>query len=228
MTEQTIAFNEAPVQPEETLDPHRQQKAKEYAKIKRRLSLLDLGLGAAYLLLFIVSGGSPWLRDQIHQITQATWLSVPLFALAFGLPYSILTAPLNFYSGYILPHRYGQSTQTIKGWLLDQAKGMALAGVFGLIVLEIIYLLLGVAPQTWWLWMAVVMLFFTVLLSNLAPVLIFPLFFKYKPLEDEALVSRLKQLADRVGAQVQGVYVFDMSSKTVAANAAVMGLGNTR
>jgi STE24 endopeptidase len=72
------------------------------------------------------------------------------------------------------------------------------------------------------------MLLFTVVLSNLAPVLIFPLFFKYKPLEDETLIARLTHLAEGAGARVQGVYAFNMSSKTVAANAAVMGLGNTR
>ena len=212
----------------EQLDPARQQTAKAYAKIKRSLSFLEMGLGVAYVLLFIVTGLSPWLRDQAQQLSQATWLSVPLFALGFGLPYSILTAPLNYYSGFVLPHRYGQSVQSFGSWLMDQLKGAVVAGVLGLIVLEIIYALLGAAPQLWWLWMAGVMLLFTVLLSNLAPILIFPLFFKYKPLEDEALGQRLTQLAERVGAQVKGVYVFDMSSKTVAANAAVMGLGNTR
>jgi STE24 endopeptidase len=212
----------------ERLDPERQQTAKVYAKIKRYLFLLELGLGAIYLLGFILTGLAPWLRDQIHNWTQATWLSLPLFALAFGLPYWLLTAPLAYYSGFHLPHRYGQSTQSLTAWLLDQVKGLALAGIFGLIVLEVIYALLGITPQFWWLWAALVMLIFTVVLSNLAPVLIFPLFFKYKPLEDKVLVERLTDLARRVGTQVKGVYIFDMSRKTVAANAAVMGLGNTR
>ncbi|MBE7552045.1 MAG: M48 family metallopeptidase [Anaerolineales bacterium] len=213
---------------EEILNPERQLRAKEYAQISRRLFVVDLALGAAYVLLWLLAGLSPWLRDQMQRLTQATWLSVPLFALGFGLPYLLLTAPLNYYSGFVLPHRYEQSTQTLKGWLLDQLKGLVIAGVLGLIILEIIYALLGAFPQTWWLWMALVMLIFTVLLSNLAPVLIFPLFYKYKPLDDEDLVQRLTQLAAKAGTQVKGVYVFDMSSKTVAANAALMGLGNTR
>jgi STE24 endopeptidase len=112
--------------------------------------------------------------------------------------------------------------------LFDQFKGLLLSGILGLIILEIIYTLLTYAPQMWWLWIAGVMLIFSVLLSNLAPVLIFPLFFSYQPLEDEELVNRLTSLAERAGAKVQGVYIFDMSSKTVAANAALMGLGNTR
>jgi STE24 endopeptidase len=212
----------------ETLDPERQEKAKEYARIRRRLFVVDLVIGTAYLIIWIVSGLSPWLRDQVHTITTVTWLGVPLFALGFGLPYAILTAPLDYYSGFVLPHKYEQSTQSLKDWLIDKFKGILISGILGLIILEIVYGLLGIAPQTWWLWAALAMLVFTVLLSNLAPVLIFPLFFKYKPLEDEVLVDRLTRLAENAGARVKGVYVFDMSSKTVAANAALMGLGNTR
>jgi STE24 endopeptidase len=212
----------------ETLDPERQEKAKEYACIRRRLFVLDLVIGAAYLIIWIVTGLSPWVRDHVHTLTQATWLSAPLFAFGFSLPYGILTAPLNYYSGFVLPYKYEQSTQSLKDWLVDQVKGLLISGILGLIILEIVYWLLGAAPQTWWLWMALVMLVFTVLLSNLAPILIFPLFFKYEPLEDEVLVDRLTRLAKKAGARVKGVYVFDMSSKTVAANAALMGLGNTR
>ena len=210
------------------LDQERQQKAKEYARIGRRLFVLELLLTVIYVLVWILTGLSPWWRDQVYTITQVTWLSVPLFALGFGLPFIILTAPLTYYSGYVLPHKYGQSVQTLNSWLMDQFKGLAVAGTLGLIVLEIIYALLEVAPQTWWLWMGLVMLIFTVLLSNLAPVIIFPLFYKYKSLEDQTLVDRLTRLAEKAGTHVKGVFAFDMSSKTVAANAALMGLGRTR
>lgn len=212
----------------ETLDVERQNLAKEYARIKRRLFVVELGLSVVYVLVWVFSGLSPWLRDQIYAVTQATWLAVPLFALGFGVPYAIITAPLSYYGGFVLPHRYQQSVQSFGSWLFDQAKGAAVSGVLGLIILEIIYALMGLAPQTWWLWAGGVMLLFTVLLSSLAPVLLFPLFYKYKPLDNEALVNRLTDLAKRTGTQVQGVYAFDMSSKTVAANAAVMGLGRTR
>lgn len=210
------------------LDQERQQKAKEYARIGRGLFILELVLSVIYVLAWILTGLSPWWRDQVYTLTQATWLSIPLFALGFGLPYSVLTAPLTYYSGYVLPHKYGQSVQTLRSWLMDQFKGLAIAGVLGLIILEIIYALLEAAPQTWWLWMGLVMLIFTVVLSNLAPVVIFPLFYKYKPLEDQNLVDRLTRLAEKAGTHVKGVFAFDMSSKTVAANAALMGLGRTR
>jgi STE24 endopeptidase len=219
---------ETTVFPTETLDETRQEQAREYARIGRRIFVVELVTGALYVLFWTFSGLSPWLRDQIYTVTQSLWLSVPLFALGFGLPYMVLTAPLSYYSGFVLPHRYGQSTQSLRDWLLDQVKGLALSGVIGLLLLEIIYALLYFAPDAWWLWAAGVMLLFTVLLSNLAPVLIFPIFFKYEPLNDQELATRLTALAERANARVRGVYTFDMSSKTIAANAAVMGLGNTR
>lgn len=212
----------------ETLDTDRQQKAKEYARIGRWIFAIELIFSTVYIIFWIISGLSVWLRDYVHTITTVTWLSVPLFAFFMGLPYSLISAPLDYYSGFVLPHRYGQSTQSLKDWLVDQLKSTLIGSVLGLIVLEIIYALLGIAPETWWLWTAAVLLLFSVVLSNLAPILIFPLFFKYHPLEDEALVEKLLNLAKKTGTHVQGVYAFDMSSKTVAANAALMGLGNTR
>ncbi len=213
---------------EPSLDPERQKKAKEYARIRRRLMLVDLGLGGVYALVWLLSGASVWLRDQILDLSQQPLLVVALYAIVFGGIYALLDAPLSYYRGFVLPHRYGLSTQTFRAWLWDQVKAGAIGGVLGLVLIEVMYALLRVSPDWWWLWTALVMLLFTVILSNLAPVLIFPLFYKFTPLDDEDLVDRLTRLAERAGARVRGVYRFDMSSKTVEANAAVAGLGNTR
>jgi STE24 endopeptidase len=103
-------------------------------------------------------------------------------------------------------------------------------GVLALIVIEIIYFVLRISPNLWWLWAGLILLFFNVILANLAPVLLLPLFYKFVPLEEEHddLVARLMNLAERAGTHVRGVYKFDMSRRTKAANAAITGLGNTR
>jgi STE24 endopeptidase len=213
---------------ETSLDPERQQKAKEYARIRRRLMLVDLALGALFGLAWLLSGASTWLRDQVLGLTGQPLLIVALYAAVLGVLYGLLDVPLSYYSGFVLPHRYGLSTQTFRAWLWDQAKGAAIGGALGLIVLEVMYALLRASPNWWWLWTALAMLLFSVVLSTLAPVLIFPLFYKFTPLDDQELVARLTRLAERAGARVRGVYRFDMSRKTVQANAALTGLGNTR
>ncbi|MEJ2709567.1 MAG: M48 family metallopeptidase [Anaerolineales bacterium] len=212
------------------LDPERQERAKEYARIQRRLMLIELGLGGAYALAWLIVGWSNALKTVLLQWTANEWLLVAGFGLIFGLGYFLLGLPLSYYEGFVLPHRYDLSTQNLQGWILDQLKGILVGGLLGGLVLEIIYAVLRIAPDTWWLWAAAILLVFNVILANLAPVLLMPLFFKFEPLGEEyaELKERLIRLAEDAGAHVRGVYKFDMSRRTKAANAALTGLGNTR
>jgi STE24 endopeptidase len=113
---------------------------------------------------------------------------------------------------------------------VDQLKGLAIGAPLGLLMLELLYLALRLTGNSWWLWVAGGLFLFNVLISNLAPVLIMPLFNKFIPLGDEhkELEERLLDLAKRANTKVKGVFKFDMSKRTKAANAALTGLGNTR
>ena len=212
------------------LDLDRQQKAKEYARLRRRLMLIDLALGAVYLLLWLFSGWSQALKSYLLTWTSNEWLLVAGFGLVFGVGYLLITLPLSYFEGFILPHRYGLSNQTFTGWVSDQVKGLLVGGLLGGLMLELIYAVLRLYPDTWWLWAAGLLLVFDVILANLGPVLIFPLFYKFTPLGEEhaELAERLLRLAERAGTRVRGVFKFDMSRRTKAANAALTGLGNTR
>ncbi len=210
------------------IDPERQKQAKEYARIRHRLFALELALTALALIAFIALGLNVWLKQTILSITRDLWLSTLFYFAAALIAYEVLFFPLSYYSGFALPHRYGLSTQTLRAWLSDVLKGGVLGLVLGGLVVEVIYALLRAAPDTWWLWASAFMILFSVVLANLAPVLIAPIFFKFKPLEDAELVGRLTALAERARTRVRGVYTIMLSEKTTAANAALMGLGNTR
>ena len=212
------------------LDPERQQQAREYARIQRRLMFLDLALGAALLLAWLLTGWSIQLRDWITSWITNPWLAVLVYGAVFGGMFTLLDLPLSYYAGFVLPHRFKQSNLDLKGWFTDLIKGLLVSALLGGLVLEGIYFLLRSAPDTWWLWAAGFLLIFNVLLSNLAPVLIFPIFYKFIPLaeEDRALGERLLALAERAGAPVMGVFRFNMSRRTKSANAGLAGLGKTR
>ena len=213
-----------------TLDPERQILAKEYARIRRRFMLLDLVLGAILLLAWLFLGWSAQLRDLILNWTQIPWIAVLAYGGIFGAAFTILNLPLSYYTGYVLPHHYQQSNQDLKSWIVDQLKSLGISAVLGGGFLEIIFLVLRTSPDNWWLWIAGILLIFNVLLANLAPVLLFPIFYKFTPLEDEYqdLTERLLALAAKSNTDVAGVYRFDMSKRTKAANAGLTGLGNTR
>jgi len=213
-----------------TLDPEKQKQAKEYSRIKRRLWLADTAFSAIYALVWLIPGWAVALRAWLTGSGSNDWLVVLAFIAIFGGIYFVLNLPLSYYSDFILPHRFDQSTQTLKDWVMDQIKGLLIAVPLGLIVVEGLYAFLRAFPETWWLWAAGALLVFQVLLVNLAPVLIMPLFNKYVPLgvEHAELAERLLKLAEMAKTKVQGVYTFDMSRRTKAANAALTGIGNTR
>lgn len=210
---------------EQTLDELRQKKAREYARITRRLFFIDLALGAIFLLVLLFSGLSSGLRNFLELPQSAR---VALYFFIVVVSYGIISVPLNFYQGFILPHRYGLSHQSLKSWLADEAKGGILALTLGAALVMVIYLFLETFPQTWWLLAFAFMVLVTVVLTNLAPVLILPLFFKTEPLADQELRKRLLSLAERSHIKIRNVLQIRLSSKTTAGNAMLMGWGNTR
>ncbi|WP_376791231.1 M48 family metallopeptidase [Thermoflexus sp.] len=205
----------------------RQQEAKRYARLRRRLWLLELGLFIVYSFLWILSGlayamGEAWARA----------LPFPFdaigMAVAFGGGWALLSLPLDCYSGFLLPHRFGLSTQTLIGWISDRMKAWGLGAGIGLPLIGGLYLAFRRWPSTWWVPVGSVWILFTVLLAHLAPVLLAPLFYRFRPLQDPELSARLIRLADRAGVRIRGVFTIDMSRRTRTANAGLMGLGPTR
>ena len=212
------------------VDPLRQEKAKEYSRISRRLWAFEMLWSGIYAGLWLFLGWSSGLKNILEQYFNHFWLLVAAFVILYSLLDGLLSLPLTWYSSFVLPHRYEMSDQTLKSWILDEIKGLAVGGVLGIVLIEVVYLLLRNFPDTWWLWASAVMLAFNVLLANLYPLLIAPLFNKYIPLGEEHadLEERLLKLALKTGTRIQGVYKFDMSRQTRAANAGLTGIGKSR
>ena len=219
---------------EATLDDGRQEKARRYARQRQTLMIANLAVSAVVIVILLFSGLSFWLRDALAFAAGwrpiADWepLRTGLYFMALGAAVAIIDAPLAWYGGYVLPRRYGISTQRLGGWLLDGLKSLAISLPIEILAVEFVYLLLAVSPNAWWLWTGLAMLLFTVVLANLGPVLLLPLFYKLTPLPDGDVKQRALALAAQAHTRVRGIYSMNMSAKTTAANAAVMGLGNTR
>ena len=212
------------------IDPERQKQAKQYARIKRRLWVFEETFSLLYALIWLVMDWSTGIRTWLSGFFSNDWLMVAGFVGIFGGIYFLLNLPLSYYAGYVLPHRFDLSNQSLKDWLTDMAKNLALGIVLGLFLIEVVYFVLRVTGDAWWLWMTGAMLLFTVVLTNLSPILIMPIFNKFTPLGEEHadLEERLIQLAEKAGTKVKGVYKMDMSRRSKQANAFLTGIGNTR
>lgn len=205
----------------------RQQEAKRYARLRRRLWVAENGLFLIYAMAWLLSG----LALRIGEALAGT-LPFPLdavgMAVLFGSGWALLSLPLDFYGGFLLPHRFGLSTQTGKGWAMDRLKAWGVIALIGLPLIAGLYGAFRRWPQTWWLPVGSFWILFAILMTQLAPVLLVPLFYRFRPLEDPELIARFTRLAERAGVPIRGVFWIDMSRRTRAANAGLMGLGPTR
>jgi STE24 endopeptidase len=142
--------------------------------------------------------------------------------------YALITAPLDYYSGLALPRRYGFSRQTAAGWLGDHLKTACLGLLLGAVIVALAYWLLSFTSEWWWLWGWGAVMFISLVLSVLAPIVILPMFFKTKSLADGEIKERLEKLAQEAQVKVKGIYTVEFSAKNTTANAALMGAGATR
>src|SRR2546430_6862298 len=211
-----------------TTVPTDSPEARRYNRVKRWLGITDFVLGLILLLALLVTGWSGTLRDLAYSggfqnYTLAVFLYV-LMLMGIG---KLLGLGLDYY-GFRLEHRFQLSNQKLRAWIWDEFKGFLVGVILASIVTELLYFIIREAPQHWWLlaWAAFLGLF--VLLAQIAPVVLFPIFYKFEPLEDEELRSRLVRLSERARTRVRGAYKWKLSERSKQANAALTGLGNTR
>jgi STE24 endopeptidase len=203
-------------------------EAKRYQRLKLIASLCSLILSLAFLIAMAFLAG-PWLDKALRPwVGDNRWLRLTALAFVYAASMELLTLPLDFWSGYILEHRYQLSNQTLLGWIWRQIKGYLIGGPIGLVLLLGLYGLLWFSGPWWWLWAAAGWLVVTLVLGQLLPVVILPLFYKVTRLEDTTLLDRLRRVAEGTGLKVEGIYRLHLSTETRKANAALAGLGRTR
>ena len=206
-----------------------EDKATRYHRLRRRVSVLSVCLGALFLIVLLVSGWSASLRSASAQLAGETFIgTIALYVVSLAILYDLLQLPLAFYEGVTLERRYGLSTESTARWWKDHLKGLGIGTGLGLVAAIGVLALIRWNPESWWLAASVGFSLVVVALAQLAPVVLLPLFYEVKPLAREALAERLKVLADRAGTPILGTFEWRISDRTKKANAALAGLGRTR
>lgn len=201
--------------------------ATRYHRRQLLLGAARLALIGAFPAAVLITGGARALADSAAAITAVPAGEIAIVAIVLGAAQAILTFPLAWISGFLLPRRHGLLHQPFAAWLGDRAKAAALGGLLALGGLETIYALMR-ATEYWWLAASAIFLGVSVVVATVLPVWVMPLFYKLTPLADAALRARLVALAERAGISTLGVEVADQSRKSRTANAALVGIGRTR
>lgn len=203
-------------------------EARQYNRIRRRLAIADFSVGLALLLILVATRWTNTLRDWAYLGAGESYtLALFYYVLMLAVLAKVLGLGFDIYS-FRLEHRFQLSNQKFRSWVWDEIKGWLVGFIFVLVAAQFVYWMMRLDDRWWWLisWAVFVVIF--VLMAQLAPVVLFPIFFKFKPLENDSLKQRLVRLGERAGARVRGVYEWKLSDKSKKANAALTGLGNTR
>lgn len=203
-------------------------KAKRYSRVRLGLLLIGTAWTLARALWFALSGRSAALGQTAqakmpdHRLATATYVAI-VAALAW-----LSSLPLSYFGGHRVERHFGLTKQSSAGWLMDQVKGLLVGLVLEVPLITATYAVIRRRPRDWWAILAGATVPLAVILGNLAPVLILPLFNRFEPIKNRILADRIKQLAADAGVTVADVYEMDMSRQTEKANAFFTGIGNTK
>ena len=206
-----------------------EDKATRYHRLKRRAAIAAAACSVLLLALLLLTGASAALRHIAASMGRGTFLlTVFIYVGLMALVIEAVQLPLAFYAGVTLERRFGLSTETTARWWWDHAKAAIIGYVFAAAAAAIVCSLVRWSPQSWWIAAAIAFAVILVGLAQLAPVVLLPIFYEFRPLDRPALRDRLVALANRAGAQVLGVFEWRLGDRTRKANAALTGIGRTR
>jgi STE24 endopeptidase len=212
-----------------TIMPPDTAEARRYNRIKRWLGIGEFAVSLALLVVLVITGWTFKLQNLAYMggLLQSYSLALFVYVIMLLVIGKVLGLGMDYYS-FRLEHGYQLSNQKFRGWAWDEVKGFLVSAILAAILVELLYFVIRQFSQHWWLVAWVGFLGVVVLLAQLAPVVLFPIFYKFEPLQDEELKLRLVRLGERAGTRVRGVYKWHLSEKSKKANAALTGLGNTR
>jgi len=209
------------------MDPERKKLAKKYERLKLTAQLCQGVVSLILMFLFVALGFSKQLESFIYSRASNPYVALLLFAFLIGILSTLLAFPVDFFFGFRLEHKFGLSNQSFSAWVKENLKATGIGVILGTPVLLVSYFFL-LNSSIWWFWLACILFLYSVVLVQIAPLIIFPLFYKFTPIENETLNRRIEELCNSVGFAVKAVYSFDMSKNTKKANAALTGLGKTK
>jgi STE24 endopeptidase len=216
----------APLEAKEMTSEQRAE-AERYGRIDLACSLADRAIDLVYLgcaAFFLARPIDAWLAQYI---TIDTLRVMALIVIVVTL-HVLVSFPLSFYSGFVIEHRFGLSRQTIGRWFTRYLKSNALTLAFAALMFAGLYWVIWLAGPYWWIAAAAMFFLVSIVMAQLVPVLIMPLFFDLSPVEDTELAARMDRLATGTGLSIEGVYNMSLGQETAKANAMLAGLGATR
>ena len=213
---------------QDTVDKEKFSKIISYTADSTKFGIVEKLFDQALLLVILLTGFLPWFVEII-----TTWHigfigGGLIFFAVIAIIANLLDIPFDLYGTFVIEDRYGFNTRTIKLWIIDWIKGIAISFFLGGIVIFFLLILVFYFKNAWWFFAWIVISAFELLIMWLYPVLIAPLFNKFEPITNKELEDKITTLMGKSGLAVKGVFQMDAGKRSKHTNAYFTGIGRTK
>ncbi len=187
----------------------------------------------AWLVLLVVLfwGLGPKYRDWAERASSRRFVQVLIYAPLMLLTVSVLSLPTSIWD-QMLELNFGRSVQHWAAWWSDWLTSQIVMLIVGTLVVWILYAVIRRNPRRWWFYFWLTSVPLIALTFFLQPLIVDPLFFKFKPLAENhpQLVEQVEQVVHHGGMDIPPDRIFEMnaSTKTTELNAYVTGFGASK
>lgn len=203
-------------------------QGRAYSQIPRIVYIFSFILQAAFLLWFVFGGKAVALSRWIQQFTGANLWGYLIFFFMLWLLLRLINLPFTLFNSYYWQHKWGFSTQSLHSWWMDYFKGGGLELILSAVGVALLFWIISRWPGTWWLISAGLLSIWLIVQSFIWPVVVSPLFNRFEPAKDPAVISMVNELSRKAQLPVDQVLIMDASKRTTRANAYFTGLGGTK
>lgn len=210
------------------VDAERFQRSNAYALENSTLSILHKIVTSAVMLGLILSGGLSAIDRWVAGLGMGYVSSGLAFFLLLGAFFYVLELPWDYYHTFVLEERFGFNKSTLRTWVSDQVKGLAVSTIMFVALLGAVLGIVIASPGYWWLWATVAVSLFQLIVVVLYPVVIAPLFNTFEPLKDASLADKVDGMARRAGLNPKGIFEMDAGRRSGHSNAYFTGLGKSK
>jgi STE24 endopeptidase len=213
---------------EGVVDPAMLGKISDYTVENSRFGLIESVVDNLVLLAFIFLGVLGAYDRWVSSLSGSFLANGVLFVLILMLAQTVMSVPFSLYRNFRIENKYGFNTMTLKLWITDLMKGLAIGAVISSVVVIAALWLVQASPGWWWLWVWLFFLAFGVFMMYISPYVIEPLFFKFEPVKVEGLEARIRALMEKAGLKVSRVFQVDASRRSRHSNAYFTGIGKVK
>ncbi|GAB1401521.1 M48 family metallopeptidase [Elusimicrobiota bacterium] len=209
-------------------DGEKYKKSQNYLKDKTNFSFISSSFVLVTGIVFILAGGFNFVDKFARSFGYAEIVSGMIFISVLMLLLNIIKIPFSAYNTFVIEEKYGFNKTTIKTFISDIIKNNLLLILIGLPIFAVIVWFFIEFDSMAWVYAVLTVIFFELLFTFIAPVLIMPLFNKYIPLEDGELKTELENYATRENFKMKGLFKMDGSKRSTKSNAFFTGFGKFR